>query len=338
MDFKSIIFRSFNEVEFNSVAIEVFHFQYEKNEIYRQFVNSIKPDPLNLTNYHDIPFLPVSFFKTHNVVSGCSNHEKIFLSSGTTGMERSRHIVSDLSVYNESLIQGFETFYGHLNQFTICSLTPDPSQNPDSSLIYMIDKWICQSRSVHSGFYLDRQEKLAELLTDPESLGKNTILIGLTYALLDFAEQFPVNIPGVIIMETGGMKGRRKEIVRDELHACLGEKFGCSAIHSEYGMTEMLSQAYSKGNGVFNTPSWMKVLIRDTNDPLSLLHNGKTGGINIIDLANFNSCSFLALQDLGRINNDGTFEVLGRFDFSDLRGCNLMIDEYFKPAGRLPQQ
>jgi hypothetical protein len=252
--------------------------------------------------------------------------EKIFLSSGTTGMERSRHSILDLSVYDESLLKGFTLFYGNPDTYDVFALTPGPDRNPDSSLIYMISKWIEKSRSAISGFYLDRQEILAKLLPEREAHGKQTLLIGLSYALVDFADKFPLSLPHAVIMETGGMKGKRKEMVREELHAFLSERFRCKNIHSEYGMTELLSQAYAKEKGRFKSPPWMKVLVRDTNDPLSLLDENKTGGLNIIDLANFNSCSFLALQDLGRINGDGTFEVLGRFDYSDLRGCNLMVD------------
>jgi hypothetical protein len=326
MDFKNRIFGQLDERTFNVIALGIFHYQYLKNEIYRRYVDLLKIVPETIVHYSEIPFLPVSFYKTYPVVSGLSEPETCFLSSGTTGQERSRHYVLDLSVYDESLVKGFEGFYGPVEEYTIFALTPDPQQNPDSSLIYMINKWIHKSRSKNSGFYLDRHENLSKLLKEKESSGKKLLLIGLSYALIDFAEKFPIALPDAIIMETGGMKGKRKEMVREELHNYLGERFHCKDIHSEYGMTELLSQAYAKESGRFRTPPWMKVLIRDTNDPLSLLPDGKTGGINIIDLANFNSCSFLSIQDLGKINNDSTFEVLGRFDFSDLRGCNLMVD------------
>jgi len=326
MDFKNRIFGQLDEGDFNAAALDIFHFQYDRNEIYRKYADALEFAPGNMTHYSQIPFLPVSFFKTHPVVSGISLPEKSFLSSGTTSMIRSRHNILDLSVYDESIVKGFEGFYGSLEAYTIFALTPDPQLNPDSSLLYMISKWILKSSSEVSGFYLDRPEILAKLLEEHESSGTRSLLIGLSYALIDFAEKFPLALPGAIIMETGGMKGKRKEMIREELHAFLSERFRCKNIHSEYGMTELLSQAYAKENGHFKTPPWMKMLVRDTNDPLSLLPDGKTGGINIIDLANFNSCSFLALQDLGKINSDGTFEVLGRFDFSDLRGCNLMID------------
>jgi hypothetical protein len=326
MKFKDRIFGQLDENAFNALALDIFNYQYKENNIYRRYVDSLKIVPQTLEHYSRVPFLPVSFFKTQSVVSGVSIPEKVFLSSGTTGTERSRHNILDLGVYDESLIRGFEGFYGPVEDYTFFALTPTPQQNQDSSLIYMINRWIMKSKSKDSGFYLGQEELLSDLLLQHESSGKKALLIGLSYALLDFAEQFPLTLASTIIMETGGMKGKRREMVREELHVNLSERFGCRQIHSEYGMTELLSQAYAKENGYFRTPSWMKVLIRETNDPLSFIPDGKTGGISIIDLANFNSCSFLALQDLGRINNNGTFEVLGRFDFSDLRGCNLMID------------
>lgn len=326
MEFRNRVFGHLDEGDFNVAALDIFHFQYDRNKIYKRYADALEIVPGNITHYSQIPFLPVSFFKTHPVISGISLPEKSFLSSGTTGMERSRHDILDLSVYDESLMKGFEGFYGSIDSYVVFALTPDQQQNPDSSLIYMISKWILKSGSEVSGFYLDRPEILAKLLEEHESSGKRSLLIGLSYALIDFAEKFPLALPGAVIMETGGMKGKRKEMIREELHAFLSERFRCKNIHSEYGMTELLSQAYAKENGHFKTPPWMKMMVRDINDPLSLLPDGKTGGINIIDLANFNSCSFLALQDLGKINSDGTFEVLGRFDFSDLRGCNLMVD------------
>ena len=324
MDFINKVFQVTHDDSFNETALAVFQFQYRENEIYRRYVDSIGRKPERIKQSHEIPFLPVSFFKTQRILSGAGEPVKIFRSSGTTGSERSSHHVLDLSVYSESLIKGFELFYGALKDYEILALTPGPAIAPDSSLVYMISQWIGESGSESSGFYLDQQEQLAELLVTPGRTGKKTLLIGLSYALVDFAERFPLSLPGTVIMETGGMKGRRKEMIREELHDLLTEKFRCRVIHSEYGMTELLSQAYSKENGLFKTVPWMKILVREPADPFELLPNGKTGGINIIDLANFNSCSFIATQDLGRANEDGTFEVLGRFDFSDLRGCNLM--------------
>jgi acyl-CoA synthetase (AMP-forming)/AMP-acid ligase II len=345
MDFRNKIFNPMHEADFTAVSLDIFHYQYSENEVYRSYCDALDIDPGNITYCSQIPFLPVSFFKTHTVISGNARPERIFLSSGTSTRSvtavpeptetavservegpRSRHLVTDLSLYDKSLVRGFEEFYGPLESFVIFALTPDPKQNPDSSLIYMISKWISESGSEVSGFYLDRQEILAERLLECARTGVRAVLIGLSYALMDFAESFPMDLSAFIVMETGGMKGKREEMVREEMHAFLSEHFHCHEIHSEYGMTELLSQAYSTGEGRFRTPPWMNVLIRDVNDPLSILRNGLTGGISIIDLANYNSCSFLAIQDLGKIHPDGTFEVLGRFDFSDLRGCNLLMD------------
>jgi hypothetical protein len=326
MEFRKIIFDLKSEHDFDQAAQEVFGFQYERNEIYRKYADAVGRRPEKVSHYSQVPFLPVSFFRSHSVIRDDVRPEKIFLSSGTTGMKRSRHAVADLSVYRESLRKGFLRFYGSIREYNIFALTPNTTQNPDSSLIFMISDWIAESGSEVSGFYLDRQEELAEILLKRRTPVRKQLLIGLSYALLDFSERFPLPFPEAIIMETGGMKGRKKEMIREELHALLSERFHCRFIHSEYGMAELLSQAYSKAEGRFETPPWMKVLIRDPNDPLELLPEGKTGGINIIDLTNFNSCSFIAVQDLGKINEDGTFEVLGRFDFSDLRGCSLMIE------------
>ena len=332
MSFRKRIFNLIGDEAFDLVCLDIFRYQYRENEIYRNFVDSIGVDPANITQTVQIPFLPVSFFRTHKVITGQSHPEKIFVSSGTSTSSvteaRARHHVTDLSIYDESLVRSFEIFHRPLNSYIIFALTPTPEQNPDSSLIYMISKWISASGSELSDFYLNRMELMAERLEQCYRSHSRILIIGLSYALLDFAEQFPMDISRVLMMETGGMKGKRPEMVKEELHRYLAQHFHFEPgdIHSEYGMTELLSQAYSKGEGKFRTPPWMKVLIRDVNDPLTLLNNGSSGGINIIDLANFNSCSFLAIQDLGKLNVDGTFEVLGRFDNSDLRGCNLLMD------------
>jgi hypothetical protein len=240
-------------------------------------------------------------------------------------MVTSRHLVTDVSWYEESFRTGFELFYGPISNYTIFALLPSYLERGDSSLIYMVEDLIKQSNDPASGFFLYNHDELYHQLKKQQQQQKPTVLIGVTYALLDLIEQYQINFPGLIVMETGGMKGRRKEMIREDLHTQLCKGFGVNAIHSEYGMTELLSQAYSTGNGIFNCPPWMRILIRDTNDPLSLLENGKAGGINIIDLANINSCSFIATQDLGQIHPDGSFEVLGRFDNADIRGCNLLI-------------
>lgn len=312
-----------NEEEFLRQSLETFNFQFQHNSVYRNYCELTGCNPSSVDNLLKIPFLPVSFFKSHRIITDNAEPEKVFLSSGTTGAERSRHAVASLQDYRLSLLKGFEYFYGSLKQYEVYALTPSPAENPDSSLIFMLNEWIKQSDSAFSGFYLQDFPLLARRLKEKDNQRKK-MLIGLSYALLDFSEQFHICIPEVIIMETGGMKGKREEMVKDELHAILRKNFSTNVIHSEYGMTELLSQAYSAGNGLFRTPRWMKVLLRDPDDPLDWIKEG-TGGINIIDLANRYSCSFIATQDLGRLHPDGSFEVLGRFDDSDIRGCNLMI-------------
>jgi hypothetical protein len=325
MEFLKRIFGSMDASSFNEIALGVFRCQSAKNETYRRYVELSGTVPAQIDHYSQIPFLPVAFFKSHPVKCGSGPDQKIFLSSGTTGSVRSRHHIADLDVYRTSLVQGFERIYGPLAGWEIIGLMPSPAENPSSSLIFMVDEWIRRSSSKRSGFYLNRFEELADLLADKKPVPRQSLVIGLSYALLDFSEVFRGSATDWVVMETGGMKGRREEMVREELHGILQEKFGLNDIHSEYGMTELLSQAYSKKEGRFFSPPWMKILIRDPNDPFQLFPPGKTGCINIIDLANFNSCSFIATDDLGKIYEDGSFEVLGRFDQGDIRGCNLMI-------------
>ncbi|RZL50125.1 MAG: acyl transferase, partial [Pedobacter sp.] len=293
--------------------------------VYRDYIQNLRIDINEVKCIEDIPFLPISFFKTHSILSSKNPVEITFSSSGTTGMSQSSHYVTDVSLYEQSYLQAFNQFYGNIEEYCFLALLPSYQQRSGSSLIYMVNDLIEKSKHPQSGYFLYNHDELFATLTELKSRNQKTILIGVTYALLDFIEQFEVDFPALIIMETGGMKGKRKEMVREELHEQLTKGFGVKSIHSEYGMTELLSQAYSLGDGVFNCPAWMQILIRDTNDPLSLLKNGKTGGINVIDLANINSCSFIATQDLGRINTDGSFEVLGRFDNADIRGCNLLV-------------
>lgn len=240
-------------------------------------------------------------------------------------MSQSKHFVTDLSIYEESYLKAFEQFYGNIEDYTVLALLPSYLERDGSSLIYMVNDLIEKSKKEKSGFYLHNLDELAKNLLELDSKGEKVLLIGVSFALLDLLEKFQFKLKNTVIMETGGMKGRRKELIREELHTILCEGFGVSEIHSEYGMTELLSQAYSKGNGIFNCPPWMKILIRDTEDALSLLPKGKSGGINVIDLANVNSCSFIATQDLGKIHPNNTFEIIGRFDDSDVRGCNLMV-------------
>ena len=269
--------------------------------------------------------MPISFFKTHKVTSTQKEPETIFTSSGTTQSTTSKHFVPDIELYEKSFLKAFELFYGMPKDFCILALLPSYLEREGSSLIYMVNSLIEKSGHPHSGFYLHNLEELHQKLKILESKGAKTLLIGVSFALLDLVEQFPSNLTNTTVMETGGMKGRRKELIREELHQILEKGLGVEHIHSEYGMTELLSQGYSKGNGIFETPPWMKIVTRDTEDPLSIQPNGKTGGVNVIDLANLYSCSFIATQDLGKTHPNGTFEVLGRFDDSDIRGCNLMV-------------
>ncbi|MDX9941128.1 MAG: acyltransferase [Bacteroidales bacterium] len=329
MSHASLIERIFSldkQGDFEALALDVFRHQYFHNEVYRDFCDALRIDPACVRTLGRIPFLPVSFFQNHRVVSFPDNEVHMFVSSGTTGSTPSRHFVFDTAIYEESFLRGFRSVYGEPSDYCILALLPGYLERSGSSLVYMADRLIELSENPHSGFYLHNINMLAEKLQWLYRKGHRVLLLGVTFALLELAEHHPMPIPNAIIMETGGMKGRRKELVRDDLHKILKEAFGVPAIHSEYGMTELFSQAYSSGKGLFKCPPWMRVLIRDPNDPLSLLPDGRTGGINIIDLANIYTCSFLATQDLGKILPGGEFEVLGRFDHSDIRGCNLMVE------------
>ena len=314
-----------NHSEFKKQCLDIYNFQYENNMVYQNYCNMICEDPTDVNEINKIPFLPISFFKTKKILS-TDNFEKVFYSSGTTTNSRSKHFISNLKLYQKSFINNFNLNYSDITQYTILALLPNYYDNKDSSLIYMIEKLIKLTKSKESGFFLDDyfnlSKKLIELDTKKE---RKTILIGVPYALLDMIDFNQFQLNNTIIMETGGMKGRRKEMVRTELHEKLKRGFGVSKIHSEYGMTELLSQAYSKGDGVFRTPSWMKVIIRDINDAQNLDFNKKSGAINIIDLANYNSCSFIATDDMGKHINDDEFELIGRVDNSDIRGCNLLV-------------
>ncbi len=322
---RKAIFQVKSESDFKKTALDVFYFQFQQIPLYRQWVDYLHIDINEVKELHQIPFLPIRFFKEHQVLRSKQKAEIVFSSSGTTGMERSQHLVSDLSIYEESYRKGFEYFYGSISDYVVLALLPSYMEREDSSLIYMAEDLIRISKHPESGFYLNEQKELVQMLEKLQIEGKKVILLGVSFALLDLAEAFQFHFPDLIIMETGGMKGRRKELVREELHQIYRERFGVKNIHSEYGMTELLSQAYSKGDGVFKTPPWMKVVVRDTNDPLSLLEVNRSGGISIIDLSNLNSCAFIATQDVGKVFADGSFEVLGRFDHSDVRGCNLLV-------------
>jgi phenylacetate-coenzyme A ligase PaaK-like adenylate-forming protein len=322
---KSTIFNIQSTEDFNKTALQVFKHQFTNNKVYRSFCDLIYVHPSDVNTIEQIPFLPIQFFKTREVLSSTDEIQETFTSSGTTGSTTSKHLVTDLSWYETSYLKGFEYFYGNIEDYVVLALLPNYLERKGSSLIYMVDDLIKLSKHPESGFYLNNLDELAQKLTHLDSQGKKVLLIGVSFALLDLVEQYEFNLSNTIIMETGGMKGRRKELIRNELHAILSNGFGVNEIHSEYGMTELLSQGYSKGNGVFNCPPWMQILTRDTEDALTILPKGKSGGINVIDLANYNSCSFIATQDLGKVYNDNSFEIIGRFDNSDIRGCNLMV-------------
>lgn len=311
--------------QFEEAALQVFRHQAVNCAVYREFINGLGIQPMEVKKAENIPFLPIQFFKSHQVVSSAEPVQVTFTSSGTTGIITSRHPVTDVTWYEESFRRAFNLFYGDITDYCVLALLPSYLEREGSSLIYMVEDLIRQSENPDSGFFLYNHQELYQQLLKQQQAGKPTLLIGVTFALLDFIEQYQIHFPKLIIMETGGMKGRRKEMIREELHTQLCAGFGVSAIHSEYGMTELLSQAYSKGDGIFNCPPWMQIRTRDTNDPLSPALEGRTGGINVIDLANINSCSFIATQDLGKVYADGSFEVLGRFDNSDIRGCNLLV-------------
>jgi len=319
------IFTISSKREFEKLTLKVFRYQYDNNKVYQEFCNYLNKDKSNVKTILDIPFLPIQFFKSHEIISTTNPVQEIFTSSGTTGMQTSKHFVTDVALYEQSYRNGFSEFYGNIEDYCVLALLPSYLEREGSSLIYMVQDLIQSSNHPDSGFYLNNYEELIAKLIALDQSGQNVILIGVTYALLDLIERHTFQLKNTIIMETGGMKGKRKEMIREELHAILSRGFGVPVIHSEYGMTELLSQAYSLGNGIFECPPWMQILIRDTEDALSYVSNGKTGGINVIDLANVNSCSFIATQDLGKKYPNHSFEVLGRFDHSDIRGCNLMV-------------
>jgi phenylacetate-coenzyme A ligase PaaK-like adenylate-forming protein len=319
------IFTISSQKQFEKIALKVFRFQYENNLVYQEFCDFLKVDKQSVKTLQQIPFLPIQFFKNLDVVSNKNEIQETFTSSGTTGMITSKHLVTDVSLYEQSYRNAFSEFYGNIEDYAILALLPSYLERSGSSLIYMVKDLIKLSNNEHSGFYLHNYDDLITKLVELDNAGQNILLIGVTYALLDLIEKQKFQLKNTIIMETGGMKGKRKELIRVELHEILCNGFGVSSIHSEYGMTELLSQAYSLGNGIFECPSWMQILIRDTEDAMTYVSNGKTGGINVIDLANINSCSFIATQDLGKKYPNNSFEVLGRFDNSDIRGCNLMV-------------
>ena len=329
----SEIFSIRTKKDFENKALNIFNFQAEKNAVYKKYLEQLRVHPENVKNISQIPFLPIEFFKSRKVITKSkvkNQKSKVFLSSGTASENRSKHFVSDIRLYEKSFRKCFDIFYGDVKQYAILALLPSYYENKNSSLLYMVNDLIKRSKKKVSRFYKsDEQEILSDTINKLLLQKKKIILFGVSFALLDFLPQIKGN-EDLIVAETGGMKGRREEITREELHKTLCEKFGVKKIHSEYGMTELLSQAYSKGNGIFYSPPWMKVFVRDVNDPMEIINyklkikNEISGAINIIDLANINSCSFIATQDAGKVYRDGSFEVLGRMDNSDLRGCNLL--------------
>jgi len=326
LSLKNQIFNINSTKEFNEISIEIFNYQYTNNIVYREFCTHLRINSSKVKAINQVPFLPIEFFKHYNIKTNAFKEQEVFLSSGTTGQNQSKHFIKDISIYKRSYTKAFHQFYGNIEDYCVLAFLPSYLERKGSSLIYMIDDLIKKSNHSESGFFLQNESEMIDLLQKMIKNDQKTILFGVSFALLDLAEKYKIDLGGIIIMETGGMKGRRKELTRTELHNIYKKSFNVSEIHSEYGMTELLSQAYSKGNGIFKTPNWMKILIRDVNDPFQLIEHEKTGGINIIDLANIDSCSFIASQDLGKKINDTEFEVLGRFDNSDLRGCNLLIN------------
>ncbi len=317
---------------FDSLALEVFRFQAGYNRVYGDYLRYLRCNPDQVTLLHEIPFLPVSFFKRHRVITGPEiQFERIFESSGTTGSETSRHYIGDPDLYEQLSVRIFERIYGRLTGFHILALLPSYLERNNSSLVYMVQQFMALSGSQFAGFYLDDFDALNRKLAAIEQAadGRKVLLIGVTFALLDWADHFEESaagrLPDIIVMETGGMKGRRREMLRQEVHGLLREKLGIAAVHSEYGMTEMVSQAYAQKNGIFMYSDSLKVLIRDITDPFAIRADGQTGGINIVDLGNLGSCSFIETSDIGRSDDgSGTFEILGRLDNSDIRGCNLL--------------
>ncbi|PIQ48979.1 MAG: acyl transferase [Cytophagales bacterium CG12_big_fil_rev_8_21_14_0_65_40_12] len=316
---------SVDEASFAPLALDIFHFQYANNALYKAYVNGLGRKPAEVRRLEQIPFLPIEFFKGHTIKSGNWNSELFFESSGTTGQITSKHWVADKSFYLKIARQIFEQAYGSIKDFTVLALLPSYLERANSSLVAMADDFIQLSNDPRSGFYLNEHQALYDTLMAQKAAGKKTLLIGVTFGLLDFAEEHQMDFPELIVMETGGMKGRREELVREEVHTILRKSFGVSHVHSEYGMTELFSQAYAKADGLFECGKTMKVFTRDINDPLTVNNNLRSGVLNIIDLANVQTCSFIETKDVGKVHSDGKFEVLGRMDNSDVRGCNLMV-------------
>jgi phenylacetate-coenzyme A ligase PaaK-like adenylate-forming protein len=311
---------------FEAAAMEAFHFQAEHNPVYKQYLQALKVPPEQVKNPSQIPFLPVEFFKSQRIITAEVVPEQVFESSTTTGQTPSRHFVADAGFYLQLTQVIFEQFYGNLKDYTVLALLPAYLERPGSSLVAMADFFIRQSGSGDSGFYLYNQAELLQKIKMLQRQNRQVLLLGVTFALLDLAENFAgTDLSRITVMETGGMKGRRREMVREEVHQILKEKLNIASVHSEYGMTELLSQAYSQGEGIFEPPVWMQAFFRDLNDPFSISRQRKSGGINLIDLANIDSCCFLETMDIGSPAGENKFTVLGRYDNSEVRGCNLLV-------------
>ena len=327
MDLREQIFSIQNEEDFTAVALKVFEYQYENCKTYRQYVDMLRCDVGKITAVEQIPFLPIEFFKSQRILAEGKTAQICFTSSGTTGMQTATHFVADKSLYEESFLRCFRQFVGNPKDYAILALLPSYLERENSSLVYMVNELIVESENPDSGFYLYDFEEFADKINQLEAQNRKILVFGVGFALLDVVEQYQFNAKNLIVFETGGMKGRRREMVREELHQKLQIGFGVKTICSEYGMTEMLSQAYSLNGKTFRPPAWMKVFIRDAQDPLSIVTQPNIrGGINVIDLANVYSCVFIATQDLGKIHPDGSFEVSGRMQNSDVRGCNMLVE------------
>lgn len=320
------IFSIDSETRFDQIAMELFNWHYGANSVYRKFCDFTGRNPGNIHSPKQIPCIPVNLFRYNAILPDGFKSVRHFETSGTTATETGKHFIVDEALYLKSAMQTFGLFYGDISEYTILALLPGYLERQNSSLVFMVDHWIKSSGRAESGFYLNDHEKLFGVLQSLKQKNQKTILLGVTHALVDFAEHYKIDFPQLVVMETGGMKGRREELSRDQLHNLLKPAFGVKSIHSEYGMTELLSQAYSQGNGIFRCPPWMRVLLRDTNDPLSAPENKRSGAINIIDLANMYSCPFIATDDTGTLYSDGMFEIAGRMDFSIIRGCNTMVE------------
>lgn len=325
MHIPSIQFKAYSTQAFEDKAIEIFQFQSQQNLVYQKFIHLLGLEINQIKKLTDIPFMPIGFFKDYEVLSSQDVVDKVFTSSGTTGSIPSKHLVTDINVYHTQLEASFQYFYGDFNDYIVFPLLPAYAERTGSSLIDMVDYWIKKTGQAQQNYYLYNHHQLAQDLAAALQTDKKIILIGVSFALLDFAANFPMDLSRVTIIETGGMKGRKKEITRQELHRTLNQAFHTQGIQSEYGMTELLSQAYAQEKGLFMTPPWMKILLRDPEDPMSYVAVGKSGGINVIDFANIHSCAFIATDDMGRFDSENQLEILGRFDHSDVRGCNLMV-------------